>query len=115
MNAAEPTPLRCPQGTTFRRTLTVKDNGSPVNLTGYSATMIVKATSKSPDTLVSLDVGSGVTMGGSAGTITLVIDETVTANLPLGQYRYAVRLVAPDTTTDRIMYGPFVISDDLDD
>jgi hypothetical protein len=69
------------QGATWRRVLTLKDDdGDPVDLTGFTARMQVRESQDSPTPLLSLTTGSGITVDGPAGQLTLLIaDETSTA------------------------------------
>lgn len=67
------------QGATFSVTLTWTTDGSPVNLTGYTADMMVK---NGQTDVVELSTTNGrIALGGSAGTITLTIDADDTAAL----------------------------------
>jgi hypothetical protein len=70
------------QGATFELTITWKDSaGTAINLTGYTARMQVRETYSSTSSIVSLTSSSGITLGGSAGTIAIVISATTTAAL----------------------------------
>lgn len=61
------------------------DNGVPLNLTGYSMKMQIRAFLGSPVALLTLSSastsGSYIALGGSAGTITLIFSHTDTATL----------------------------------
>ena len=75
--------LTIDQGATFDVTLTWRDEaGSPVDLSGYTARAQIRSQVTSATPLVDLTVGDGITLGGGAGTIRLVIDDTDTAALP---------------------------------
>lgn len=69
------------QGTTFRRTLTLKDSaGDPINLTGYTARMQIRAEVESTTVLLSLTTSNGgISLGGAAGTIEWFISDTNTS------------------------------------
>lgn len=74
--------LEIKQGATLSLTATWKDStGTAVNLTGYTARMQVRATYDSSSTILSLTSGSGITLGGSAGTIAITASATTTAAL----------------------------------
>lgn len=62
-------------GTDFSLPLTWKDNaGTPYNLTGYTAAFQIRASAADTGTpLLSLTDGSGITLGGAAGTIDIDI------------------------------------------
>lgn len=104
--------FRAPRNTTFRRVLTLKADGVPMDLTGYTATFVVTPTAAGSAAAVSLAAGSGITMGGAAGTITVVIAKATMATLPVGTYRFRVKLIAPDTSDDRVMAGGFTVTDE---
>ena len=74
--------LEIKQGATLSLTATWKDStGTAVNLTGYTARMQVRATYDSASTILSLTSSSGITLGGSAGTIAITASATTTAAL----------------------------------
>lgn len=102
------------RGTTFRSRLTLYTSDTPNpaflrDLTGYTAQMIIR---DRPDGLalyalsstLAVD-GSGIVLGGSAGTIDLVIDES--AKLPFKNGVYDLTISNVDT--DAIVYGAFRI------
>lgn len=85
--------LTCYQGATFDYQLTWNLAGTPVNLTTYSARMQVRQTYDSTAVALSLTSGSGITLGGTAGTIFLEASATTTAGVASGQYVYDLELV----------------------
>lgn len=104
--------LNCYQGATFDYTLTWQSGGSAVNLTGYSGRMQVRETYDSSSTIVSLTSGTGITLGGTAGTILLALSATQTAALdatPSGQYVYDLELVSGSGYVTRLVEGNFTI------
>lgn len=100
--------LDCYQGASFDYTLTWKTNGTAVNLTGYSARMQVRQTADATATVLSISNGSGITLGGTAGTVLLEASATTTAALTAGQYVYDLELVSGSYVT-RLVEGNFVI------
>src|SRR5210317_1685007 len=91
--------LLCPQGSTFSRTLTYKVDSTPVDLTGYEARLQVREYHYSDDFVISLTDTSGITLGGSAGTIDVLVDATTTTELVPGDYVYDLELIASGTVT----------------
>lgn len=95
----------CRQGETFVRVLTWRDSaGSLVNLTGYAAKLQLR------DTVTHAVVDSwtesdGLTLGGSAGTITWTISATETAALAAGSHAYDLRLTSGGGTVTYLLYG----------
>jgi len=101
--------LICPQGSTFARTLTYKINDIPVNLTGYSARMQVRPFHYSYDTIASLTSSAGITLGGSAGTINILMEPSSTVEFPSGDYVYDLELYT-SSNVYRLVEGKFVVT-----
>ena len=104
--------LTCPQGSTFSKSLTYKLDDDPVDLTGYDARLQVREFFYSPDPVLSLTNTSGITLGASAGTISVLIDAATTASLIPGDYVYDLELVAGGTVT-RLIEGKFVVTPEV--
>jgi len=102
--------IKCPQGATFDKTFTITVNGSPMNLTGYTAAMQVRETYDSSSTLLSLTNGSGITLGGTAGTIAVLVSSTATAAIADGFYSYDLEITSGGGVTDRLLQGKFVVT-----
>lgn len=96
------------QGTTFRLEVAYEQpEGSPVDITGWSARMQVRQGHAS--TAAVLDVtslGGAITVDGPLGTVTVHVGATVTAALPapfLGVYD--LEIASPDGTVIRLVEG----------
>lgn len=101
----------CPQGSTFTKNITYKIDETPVNLTGYSSRLQVRENYYSTSTIVSLlSSGSGITLGGSAGTIDLFIDDEVTKDFPAGNWVYDLEIESGNGNTDRLLEGNFIVT-----
>ena len=100
-----------PQGATFDTTFTFKIDNVPVNLTGYTAEMKLRETPDS-DSVIDLANGSGITLGGAAGTIAVVMTATQTAAIPAGAYFYDLKLTQGSTVT-RLLQGRFQLSPEI--
>ena len=99
------------QGATFSQLVTYKESGVAVNLTGYTARMQVRSTLESATTVVELTTAnSRITLGGSAGTITLTISATDTAALTAGRGVYDLELVSGSGIVTRLLQGVATIS-----
>ena len=86
------------QGDTFTRGITLTNGTTPVNLTNSSAVFTV--TEQSGGTAVlTLTVGSGITMGSTAGTIGMTATATQTGTLDAGVYTYDFTLLQNTTVT----------------
>lgn len=98
------------QGATFQKIITWKSDGALVNLDGYSARMQVRATAEAASPLIELTTQNGrITLGGSAGTITLTISATDTAALTAGRAVYDLELVAANGTVKNLIGGVVTI------
>lgn len=103
----------CPQGSTLDVQFTYKINKFPVNLTGYSARMQVRELHTSVETLVSLQTGSGITLGGKAGTINILIPSANTEGFKPVPHVYDIELIAPNGSVTRILEGTFNITPEV--
>lgn len=103
------------QGETFQLTLTWKDSaGTAIDLTGYSARMQVRETYSSSSTIVSLTQASGITLGGAAGTIAILISAATTAALtaPFSGV-YDLELVSGAGIVTRLVQGTATVSPEV--
>jgi hypothetical protein len=65
---------------------------APLNLTGYTPRLQVRAGGSETDPLVA-DLTSSLTVTGASGLVTLEVSGAVTATYPAGRYRWALVLV----------------------
>lgn len=100
------------QGATFNPVITWKNKstGVPVDLTGYSARLQVRKSASDSNKLLDLTSGDGITLGGSAGTITILVSATDTAALPAGAYKYDLELESGAGVVRRLLEGSATIS-----
>ena len=103
----------CPQGSTFSRRLTYKIDDIPVNLTGYSSRLQVRETHYDTETIASLVSGSGITLGGSAGTIDILIAASATALFDAGTWVYDLEIESTNGTIDRLVEGNFIVTPEV--
>jgi tRNA threonylcarbamoyladenosine modification (KEOPS) complex Pcc1 subunit len=101
--------ISCDQGATFSRVITWTDSArSPYNITGYTARMHVRSNVTANTTAITLTTAnSRITLGGAAGTVTLTIAATDTANLTAGLYVYDLELVSSANVVTRLIEGNF--------
>ena len=99
------------QGATLSRTITWKNStGNPINLSGYTARMQVRADYESAASLLTLTTeNGGITLGGALGTIVITASATATAALSAGSYVYDLELVLSDVVT-RLVQGAFAVN-----
>lgn len=103
------------QGASWDYTLTWLAGGTPVNLTSYTARMQVRETYDSTSTILSLTSGTGITLGGTAGTIYLEASATTTAGFdgtPNKQYIYDLELENAGVVT-RLVEGTFTVNPEV--
>lgn len=102
----------CEQGATFRRRLSLKeDDGTVIDLSGYTARMQVRSTVESATAIVSLTTANGrIEIDGPLGTVTLILTATETDALPAAAYLYDLELVSGTGDVQRLLEGRFVVS-----
>ena len=101
--------ITCYQGANFDYSLTWTVAGSAVNLTGYSSRMQVRQYADSTAVALSLVNGTGITLGGTAGTIALSAVATATSAIEAGQYVYDLELVSGAAYVTRLVQGSFTL------
>ena len=103
------------KGATFQLSLTWKaPNGTPYDLTGYTARMQVRKAYSSTTTLLSLtSANSDIVLGGVAGTIIVTATATATAAIDATRGVYDLELVAPSGVVTRVLKGDVEISPEV--
>ena len=103
-------------GQDWERILTVAIGGTAVNLTGYTARMMARSDYTASTATLSLTTGgSGITLGGTAGTITLGQTAAQTASLGSAlanaqtQLVYDLELVSSGTVVTRLVQGVITV------
>ena len=103
----------CPQGTTFNRLLAYKIDDVPVNLNGYTSRLQVRETYYDNDTIVSLTSENGITLGGSAGTINILMSASTTAQFNAGNFVYDLEIESTNGTVYRLIEGYFIVTPEV--
>lgn len=94
------------QGATFDDTYTWEADAVAIDLTGCTAKMQVRTAYGAAAAVVTIDTaGGGIVLGGTAGTIRIVVADDVTLALATGDYVYDLHLFWGDGTTEKIMRG----------
>jgi hypothetical protein len=96
------------QGATYDLNMTWKIAGTAVNLTGYTAAMQVRENADASATILSLTNGSGITLGGTAGTIAVAVSANTMGSAIAGNYVYDLELNSGGQVT-RLIQGSFAI------
>ena len=95
------------QGADFDRTFTVTQSGTALNLTGYTSAMQVREAADSTAYLLSLTSGSGITLGGTAGTIAVAVSSAQSSAIPAGSYAYDLEIISGAGQVTRLLQGAF--------
>lgn len=101
------------QGTTFSRTFTWTDSSNnPINLTGYTAKLsIAPAPAGTP--YISLTDTSGITLGGSAGTIAVTLTAAQTTAFTFTTAKYDLKLTDASGNVTRLLEGTVTLDDEV--
>lgn len=103
--------FRLYQGATFSEPVTLKDgSGNPIDLTGCTARLQARRDISDAAAVFSLDsTGGGIVLGGTAGTVTLVVPPSTTAALSIEwegeMWVHDLLLSFPDATVQRTYQG----------
>lgn len=99
------------QGETFAFQLTWK-TGTPaaaVDLTDYTARMMIRTGPEAADALLSLTQAAGITLGGAAGTIVVTLTAAQTATLPARKLVFDLELVSAGGVVTNIARGEITV------
>ena len=111
-----PLNLKIYQGATFRNVTTWQTGkpAAPVNLTGCTARMQVRAKITDSATLLNLTTeNGGIELGGTAGTVTINISATDTAAIAWKGGVYDLEIVFSDGTVRRLLAGSVSVSPEV--
>jgi hypothetical protein len=102
------------QGATFNLLLTWEIDGTPVNITNWTARLAARVDVEDTEVILSLTTSNGgITLGGAAGTISLNQTATQTALLPAGTYVYDLELISAAAAVTRLVQGELNISPEV--
>lgn len=106
--------LTFPQGATWKLALTYT-NGTddPIDLTNYTARMQARSVFESPTTVLSLVNGTGIALGGTAGTINLLVPATTTATITAAQYVYDLEIESDSSEVTRVVQGTLIVTPEV--
>lgn len=98
------------QGADFLLNLLFRDlDGNFVDLTDWTAELMIRTVIDSPSPLVSLTSGNGITLGGTAGTILIELTGAETGALYAGIGVYDLKMIDPDAIPYRLIEGSVTI------
>lgn len=98
------------QGATFTRQLTVKENGSAMNLTGYSVASKMRSTH---DTSTVAGTFTCTISNASGGIITISMTSSTTAAIEEGMYVYDLEITSSGGTVTRLMEGNITVNPEV--
>lgn len=115
MSAVAKINLTIDKGATFRHSLTLKNaKNQPIDLTGYSARMHIRAEIASTAIISALtNVNGGIVLGGKLGTVNLYISDTDTSALVELKGVYDLELVSPGLDVRRLCGGTVTMSPEV--
>lgn len=106
--------LTISQGATFDdQFIWESGDGVAYNLTGFTARLQIRATKDDSTTLVSLTNGAGLTLGGIAGTIDVLLSATTTAALSFTTAFWDLELVSGGGVVYRLLEGYVTLSKEV--
>ena len=98
------------QGTTFSRVLTLQENGSAMNLTGYSVASQMRSTHDSSSIAATI---TGTVSNASSGQITLSLTNTQTSAIEEAIYVYDVEITSGAGAVTRILEGNITVTPEV--
>ena len=98
------------QGTTFSRVLTLQENGSAMNLTGYSVASQMRSTHDSSTVVATF---SGSVTNASSGQITLSLTNSQTSAIEEAIYVYDVEITSGAGAVTRILEGNVTVTPEV--
>lgn len=103
------------QGATLVKPVVWKDsNGAPVNVTGYSAKMQIRASAFSDEVLLELSTTNGkIALVPSTGTVTLVFSATDTGAINWKRAKYDLELTSSNGAVTRLIEGEITVSQEV--
>lgn len=84
-------------------------DGSPIDLTGYTARMQARASYDSDAAVLDLSVGDGLTITPLAGKISVALANAVTADIPAGVYVYDLEITSGAGVRKKLIFGKMTV------
>jgi hypothetical protein len=98
------------KGATFELAPQWKIDGKYVNVTGYSANMVVRNSPTSPGQIITLSSNNGrIIVGGENGRFTLQLTAGETAALTANEYVYDLEITDTTGKVFRLLEGGFIV------
>lgn len=111
-------PLPIDAGATFIARVVFSEASVPVDVTGYTARMMVRrhVDSDDPPTLsLTSDSDGGIKVGSTDGLFTITITDTQTSALVKGTYHYDLEIISPspDLIVTRLIEGKITVKPEV--
>jgi hypothetical protein len=102
------------QGATWKLAMTYTNaEAEPIDLTSYTARMQARPSYESAQVVLNLTAGTGITLGGTAGTIDLLVPATTTATIGAAQYVYDLEIESPSGEVSRVVQGTLSVTPEV--
>lgn len=103
------------QGATLVKAFVWKDsNGSPVNLSGYTAKMQFRKSVSSSDVLLEMSTTNGrISITAGTGTVALVLDAATSAAITWSSAVYDLELTSSGGIVTRLLQGSVTVSKEV--
>jgi hypothetical protein len=88
-------------------------NGTPVNLTSYTAALQLRSLPESATAVLSLSTGSGITITGATGLVAISATATQTRAIDEGIYFYDLEITSPQSVVTRLIQGQAVVTPEV--
>ena len=98
------------QGATFTRTLTVQENSSAMNLTGYSVASKMRSTH---DSGTMVGTFTCTISNATGGVITMNMTSSTTSGIEEGMYVYDIEITSSAGTVTRLMEGTVTVNPEV--
>ena len=105
--------LALPQGQTWDTEFLWEADGDPVNLTGWTARMMLRATAEAASPTVSLSTATSTMTALCTGVIGLSYSAISSAAITAATYLYDMEVVNPYGVVRRLMEGNAVVSREM--
>lgn len=98
------------QGATFELVATWRNpDRTPIDLTGYQASMTAAATKGGTRIIDVTDASGQITLGGPLGTVAVTLPASATALIAPGAYVYEVDLTSTSGVVTRLLEGQLTV------
>jgi hypothetical protein len=88
-------------------------DGTPVNLTGYTAALQLRSLPTDPVSVLSLTTGAGITITGATGLVEIRATATQTRAIDEGIYYYDLEITSVSGVVTRLIQGQADVSPEV--